>query len=548
MLPAVPEHRLALPRSPGHPHAGCRESNVLSVGQQEAKTLKLLLLLLCLALPDRSTVTASDDANWPQFRGPNGAGVRQAFRPPVYIMADQPVWKTPLPPGKSSPLVWGGRIFLTGVEGERLVTLALDAKSGELRWKQQAPETRLAAMHPANSPAASTPCADGQRLYVYFASYGLLCYDHDGRELWRKPIPTPQNMYGASTSPILHEQRLILVLDDDADLADSKLSRSKIIALDQATGELVWETARPYNRSAWSTPMIWTHEQGTDLVVLGDGRAYGYEPATGAEKWFVSGFAREPIAVPIAGTIAGTGQLYLSVAMQGGRGDAQLDPEPFWKAMLHFDRDGDGRIGRDEITEYFTLPFRPELPPEHPGFGLPLATDPRVRRDSQHRIFDWRDTNRDGYWTREEFIADMTVGRGRPCLAAVRPGGTGDITDSHVRWTLRSSIPEIPSPIFHADRLYLVRDGGLLTCVNASSGEMIYRQRLAATGQYSASPLIAGEHLYLLSAAGTLTVVKTGDDLQIVHSADLEAAVSATPAMDATSLYVRTDEAILAFR
>ncbi len=67
----------------------------------------------------------------------------------------------------------------------------------------------------------------------------------------------------------------------------------------------------------------------------------------------MSGFAREPIAVPVAGD----GLLFVSVSMQGGRGDAELDPEPFWTAMLQFDRDGDRRIGRDEVTEYFTLPY-----------------------------------------------------------------------------------------------------------------------------------------------------------------------------------------------
>lgn len=499
------------------------------------------VLAALTTLPDLAGASA---AHWPQFRGPNGAGVANAFRPPVNIAPDQAAWKTPLPPGKSSPVVWNGRVFLTGVESGRLTTLALDASAGKTLWTKLAPEARLESVHTANSVAASTPCVDEQGVYVYFGSYGVLCYDHDGLELWRQPLPTPQSMYGVSTSPILHEQRLILLLDDDANLPDSKLSRSKVIALDKTTGDTVWETARPYSRGGWSTPMIWRHERGVDLVVLGNGRVYGYEPATGAEKWYVNGFAREPIALPVAGQ----GQLYVSVAMQGGRGDAQLDPEPFWAAMLPLDRDGDGRIGRDEITENFTLPFRPELPLGHPGFGLPLPSDPTKRKESQAKIFDWRDKNHDGYWTREEFTADMSVGQGRPNLAAIRPGGTGDITESHVNWTLRSGIPEIPSPVFHVGRLYLVRDGGILSCVNATSGEVIYRERLGAAGQYAASPVIAGDHVYLVSAKGVLTVVKTGDTFAIARQADLKASVSATPAMDQGSLYVRADDALLAFR
>jgi outer membrane protein assembly factor BamB len=481
---------------------------------------------------------------WSQFRGPNGSGVAGHSKPPLKIIPDQPAWKTALPPGKSSPALWNGRIILTGVEGGRLVTLALDAGSGKVEWKQLAPEVPLESVHAANSVAASTPCADESGLFVYFGSYGLLCYSHDGRELWRKPLPAPQNMYGVSTSPILFEGRLFLILDDDANLPDSQLSRSKVVALDKATGVPLWETPRPYNRGAWTTPLIWEHDAGTDLVVVGNGRVYGYEPATGAEKWFVSGFAREPIAVPVGGDA----QLYVSVSMQGGRGDLKLDPEPFWKAMLSFDRNDDGRIGRDEITEGFTLPFRPELPPGDPGFGMPLPSDSVRRKEAQLKIFDWRDKNHDGFWTKEEFVADMTVGFGQPNLVAIRPGGTGDITASHVAWNLQYGIPEIPSPLFYSGRLYLVRDGGILSCVNAATGQVFYRERLGATGQYMASPVLANDHLYLLSAKGVLSVVKDGTKFELVHQAALNATIAATPVIHQNSLYVRTDNAMLAFR
>ena len=103
---------------------------------------KLLALFICLALPGRLPAAAGDDANWPQFRGPNGSGVAIAFKPPVKVVADQAAWRTPLPPGKSSPVLWNSRIVLTGVEESRLVTLALDAKSGTILWKRQAPQVR----------------------------------------------------------------------------------------------------------------------------------------------------------------------------------------------------------------------------------------------------------------------------------------------------------------------------------------------------------------------------------------------------------------------
>lgn len=502
------------------------------------KSLLFLLMGVCCVSAETESV------NWNQFRGPNGAGKASGFRPPLKIVANQEAWKTPLPPGKSSPVLWGDRIFLTGVEEERLITLALEASSGKVLWKRQAPEVQLERIHRANSAAASTPCADEKNVYVYFGSYGLLCYDHEGIEQWKKPIPTPKSMYGVATSPILYGQRLILVVDDDANLEGSRLSRSKVIALDKTTGELIWETPRPYNRGVWSTPMVWKYQNGIDLVVLGNGRVYGYDPVTGQEKWHVSGFAREPIAVPVAGD----DQLYVSVSMQGGRGDVKLDPEPFWVAMLHFDSNGDSRIGRDEITKDFTSPFRPELPVGHPGFGSPLPTDPEQRKKRQNDIFNWRDKDKDGFWTKEEFTADMKVGRGQPNLAAIRSGGRGDITESHVKWNLRRGIPEIPSPVFQSGLLYLVRSGGFISCVRVENGEVVYRQRLGAAGQYSASPVIANDHVYFISNKGVITVVKYGEEFMVTHQVDLDASVSATPAMDRNSLYIRTDDALLAFR
>lgn len=498
----------------------------------------LLLLVVC------SFCAGGEPAHWSQFRGPNGAGILAGSKPPLEISAGQSAWKTAMPAGKSSPVLWADRVFLTAVEGNRLMTIAIDAGSGGILWKQPAPEVPLERVHRVNSVAASTPCADDSGVYVYFGSYGLLCYDHEGREQWKKPIPTPKSMYGVATSPILHNQLLILVLDDDANLEGSSLSRSKVVALDKGTGEPVWETPRPYNRGVWSTPMIWEHDTGVELVVPGNGRAYGYEAATGQEKWHVSGFAREPIAVPVASD----GLLYISVSMQGGRGDLELDPEPFWAAMLAFDSNGDGRIGRDEITQYFTMPFRPELPVDHPGFGLPLPADPEQRHKRQSDIFNWRDRDRDGFWTKQEFTADMSVGYGQPSLVAIRPGGHGDVTESHVIWNLRRGIPEIPSPVFHSGRLYLARAGGVLSCVRTDTGKVIYQERIGASGQYSASPVIANDHLYLCSERGVVTVAKCGDEFKVTHQTDLDVPVAATPAMDRDSLYIRTENALLAFR
>jgi len=337
---------------------------------------------------------------------------------------------------------------------------------------------------------------------------------------------------------------LILVIDSDANLPGSKLSQSKIIALNKSTGELVWETLRPFHRSGWSTPTIWTHEGGQELVVLGNGRLRGYDAATGIEKWFVNGFSRETISRPIAGK----NRIYASASMIGGVADAHPDPEPFWLAVMKFDANGDNKLGRDEMTGHFTFPIRPDLPVGHPGFGMPLPRDKTRRQERLHGMFTWIDKDEDGFWTKEEFLRHISFDRGKPNLLAVRPGGNGDVTESHVAWALHRGIPEIPSPVLYRDRIYQVCDGGILSAVDADNGKMIYRKRLGATGHYRSSPVIANDHLYVISEVGVVSVVKTGDDFVLVHQHALKEPVAATPAIDGSTVYIRTKTHLFAFR
>ena len=483
-------------------------------------------------------------AAWAQFRGPNGSGVAVGCVPPVRPGPGNLAWSAPVPRGHSSPVLSGDRIFLTGVDGGRLVTLAIDRGSGELLWRREAPVVPLEKVHPANNPAAPTPLVDAKRLYVYFGSYGLLCYDHEGGELWSRPIPAPGNLYGMSTSPIGHGDRLILVLDNEDNLPDSKLSRSVLLAVDKASGKTVWETPRPLQRSSWSTPAIWTHAHGEDLVVLGGRRAVAYDPETGAERWFATGFSKETIAVPVSGA----GHLYLSSAQLGGGADDEVDPAPFWAAMMRLDRNRSGTLETDELTDDFTFPLRPELPLGHPGFGVPLPADPAKRRERQRQIFGGIDKDGDGVWTREEFGAHLTSRRGRPLMLAIKPGGSGDVSGTHVAWELNRSIPEIPSPIFYEHRLYMVRNGGTLAAVDPADGKLLYRGRLGSVGQYSASPVAANGHLYLVSDEGTISVVKAGPTFELVHQLELEAPAPVTPAIDTDTIYFRSRTHLLAFR
>ena len=505
----------------------------------------LPFLVLGLGASCPLSLLAEPAPSWDRFRGPNGSGVApESWTPPVEIGPDSEAWRVAIPHGLSSPVVAGDRVFLTGVEGEQLVTLAFHRDSGRLAWKQAAPTPATETVHASGSPAAATPFADEDRVYVYFGSFGLLCYDHEGEEQWRRPLPTPKSLYGMASSPIGIGPHILLVLDDDQNLPDSDLSRSHLLAVDRTTGKTAWETPRPFHRSGWSTPVLWQHDQGTDLVVLGNGKLHGYDPVTGQGRWWVTGFSREPIAVPVIGE----NRLFVSCARRGGDGDLETDPAPFWEALLHFDTNSNQRIDRSEMIGDFTFPFRPELPIGHPGFGMPLPKAPEARRGRIDQMLTWFDHDSDGSWSREEFSTGFRKKQGKPLLLSLQPGGTGDITGTHVDWEINRGIPEIPSPLYHDRRLYLVRAGGILSAIDAVSGETLYRERLEAPGQYAASPLLAGDHLYLASSLGTLTVVRAGDRLERIHQVELGEVIEATPAMDEDTFYVRTERHLVAYR
>lgn len=122
-------------------------------------------------------VAACAQPHWPQFRGPNGLGISTSAQPPVQFGPDQNVlWKSATPAGYSSPCVWGDRVFLTGVDGNNLVTLAFDRSNGKELWCKEVAVEKLEAHYKTSSPVTATPTADGERVYAYFGSFGLIAY------------------------------------------------------------------------------------------------------------------------------------------------------------------------------------------------------------------------------------------------------------------------------------------------------------------------------------------------------------------------------------
>ncbi|MBM4074625.1 MAG: pyrrolo-quinoline quinone, partial [Planctomycetes bacterium] len=199
-----------------------------------------MLLIVCVStinvsLSFHQIMMASD---WPQFRGPKGtAHATTNDKLPTEIGPEKHVvWRTPLPPGHSSPVIMGNRIFVTAVRDEKLLTMSLDRETGTIQWDAEAPYKTLEAIHRIGSHAQSSPCADDERIISFFGSSGMHCYDHSGKLLWRKPMGPFVNDFGASSSPFIVGDRIVLCQDHDVD--------SFLMVIDKNSGETIWKTDR----------------------------------------------------------------------------------------------------------------------------------------------------------------------------------------------------------------------------------------------------------------------------------------------------------------
>jgi outer membrane protein assembly factor BamB len=273
-----------------------------------------MLLTLLLALP----------ADWPQFRGPAGDS-RAATPVPTDIRPEKVVWAVEVPgSGWAQPVAVGGTVFVAsavsdppirpkdmagGTRGLSAlggsappdVTLdwtlfALDLATGNRKWAAKVATGKPAVgVHPSNTFATETPCADADRVYVYFATAGVLAaLDHAGNEVWRNtypPKPTLSNL-GPGASPALADGRLYLALANEAE--------ARLLCLDPATGKELWAAARDKPGTAWATPFVWRTSKRTEVVFCGKGRVTSHDPATGTELWRLGGIDSSFSASPAA--------------------------------------------------------------------------------------------------------------------------------------------------------------------------------------------------------------------------------------------------------
>ena len=453
-----------------------------------------------------STMVSAAEPTAVYFRSDTGHGMGGGTLPDRLDPDVFQRWRCSLAPGHSTPCLWGDRLFLTTFDGatEQLSTVAIDRTTGQVLWQQAAPRRDIEPYHQAGSPAAASPACDGERVYAFFGSYGVLTYDLDGNPGWSRSLGPFQDEYGSASSPIVVEDLLLLNEDHDTNNA--------LFALNKRTGETVWQVPRNEFTRSYSTPMV-VHVGGQpQVVVAGSLTLTGYDLRTGDRCWWLHGLARIVNTTPV---VHGD-TLYVATWSPGGDTGERITMEDWEAAARQYDTDRDGKIRRDELS------------------AGPV-------QDRFYRI----DLNQDQGIDASEWNKQAEVfKRAQNSVFALRLGGSGELGVERVKWSYAKGVPYVASPLYHDGVVFMVKDSGVLTSLDAESGHVIKQGRLSGRGNYYASPVISDGKLYLASERGVMTVVSAQGDWQILDSRDFGESIYATPVVHDGRLYVRTAAAV----
>jgi outer membrane protein assembly factor BamB len=469
-----------------------------------------MCLWLAVVLAAASIAADESTTAWSRFRGPNGSGISDTKNLPTrFDPTTNVIWKADLPQGFSSPIIHGNRIYLTGYRDDRLFTFALDRSNGKVIWEREAPRDRKEKLDPRNHPAAASAATDGRRVFTFFGDYGLLAYDVDGKELWRKPLGPFNNIYGMGASPI--------IVDDAVVLACDQSTGSFIAAFDAATGRERWRTARPEAKSGHSTPILYKPASGgTQILLPGSFLLTAYAADSGKRIWWVGGLSFELKSVPI---------IHGDTLFINGFGSAENEPgrrvqvPPSVEVFAASDADKNGQLAQAE------------LPETHAKRALSFSDLDGNNQLSQQ---EW-----------DYYKAAMDSENG---MLAIRLGGSGDMTEKSVKWVYRRAVPQLPSPIVYNNVLYMVNDGGIVTTLNPETGALIQQGRLkGAIDRYYASPVAGDGKVYMSSEKGKVSVLQPDGGLEPVVVNDLQEDIYATPALVEGRIYLRTRGTLYCF-
>ena len=201
----------------------------------------------------------------------------------------------------------------------------------------------------------------------------------------------------------------------------------------------------------------------------------------------------------------------------GNDAGQQVELPPFAEVIAAADANHDGKLSQKEL----------------PPAWQPTGT--------------WRaiDLDRDGFLNEREWTFFRTRRASRNGLMAVKLGGSGDVTDTHVLWRFEKSLPDVPAPLVYKDVVFLFRSGGIATTLDAQTGKVLKQARLTgALEDYYASPIGVDGKVYIASEHGKVVVLRAAGDWEILAINDFDSDIYATPAVSESQMYVRTRNAL----
>jgi len=418
---------------------------------------------------------------WPQFRGPFACGIIDSTDLPEKwdIQTGENIkWKITIPGlGHSCPVIWDDNLFVTtaisasgtdslkvGLYGDtdnvkddsvhEFRVFCIDKNSGQIRWERMAhkgiPKTKR---HTKSSHANPTAATNGKYVVFFFGSEGLYCYDFEGDLIWKKdfgkmnagPYDEPDVEWGFASSPIIHENKVIVQCDFTGD--------GFITALNVETGEELWRTPRD-EISTWCTPNFYNDGNIKHIIANGYNHIGGYDFNTGEEVWKLSGGGDAPVPTPV---------------------------------FAH-------------------------------GF---------IYIHNAH-------------------------GRKSP-IYAINPDATGDITldsdstsNENVVWSIKRGGAYMPTVVVYGDYLYNMRMNGQLSCFDARTGELIFKEKIPDARGITASAIASDGKLYYATEQGDVYIVKADTTFEILAKNTLNDVIMATPAISGNMLFFRTQHYLIA--
>jgi outer membrane protein assembly factor BamB len=270
--------------------------------------------------------------DWPQWRGPLASGVSTEQGLPVrWSDTENVAWKAPITGlGISSPIVAGGRVFVTSQAGNGVVrpgprlvqsgnaanagerplgaglpavagkviflVTAFDRASGKRAWQFELPaEGPLPSVHEKHNLASPSPTADNERVYAWFATGQIAAIDHNGKLVWKKHLGAEYGTFeinwGHGSSPVVHRDQLILLCYHEP--------RSYLLSLDARTGAVRWKVDASSGVTSYSTPLVVDAGGRSEIIVNSSTGVSGHDLATGQRLWHVEETNRFPIPMPL---------------------------------------------------------------------------------------------------------------------------------------------------------------------------------------------------------------------------------------------------------